>query len=142
MITYKTTEKTGSNLIRLNPSKSRGLNYLKAEIIPPSVNSYWRSAFKGGKIMHYVSKEGKAFKSALSLIARANKFKLLQGDVVLKYKLFCKKQGRKDLDNTLKAIQDALEGIAYENDKQIKKIEAEKISNAGWDGIEIEVKEI
>jgi len=135
-------KQTGSNSTRLNLSKSRGLNYLKAEIIPPSVNSYWRSAFKGGRIMHYVSKEGKAFKSALSLIARANKFRMLQGDVVLRYRLYCKKQGRKDLDNTLKAVQDALEGIAYENDKQIKRIEAEKISYAGWDGIEIEVKEI
>jgi len=142
MITYKTTEKTGSNLIRLNPSKSRGLNYLKAEIIPPSVNSYWRSAFRGGRIIHYISKEGKAFKEALAFYAKANKFRMLQGDVVLRYKLYCKKQGRKDLDNTLKAIQDALEGIAYENDKQIKRIEAEKISFAGWDGIEIEVKEI
>ena len=132
----------GSNSMRLNLSKSRELNYLKAEIIPPSVNSYWRSAFRGGRIIHYVSKEGKAFKNALSLIARANKFKLLKGDVILKYKLYCKKQGRKDLDNTLKAVQDALEGIAYENDKQIKRIEAEKISNAGWDGIEITVEEV
>ena len=118
------------------------MNYLRAHIIPPSVNSYWRSAFRGGRIIHYVSKEGKAFKETLAFYARVNKFKLLKGDVVLRYKLFCKKQGRKDLDNTLKAVQDALEGIAYENDKQIKKIEAEKISNAGWDGIEIEVKEI
>jgi crossover junction endodeoxyribonuclease RusA len=132
----------GSNSMRLNLSKSRGLNYLKAEIIPPSVNSYWRSVLRGGRIIHYVSKEGKAFKNALSLIARANKFKLLKGDVILKYKLYCKKQGRKDLDNTLKAVQDALEGIAYENDKQIKRIEAEKISNAGWDGIEITVEEV
>ncbi len=117
-------------------------NYLKAPLIPPSVNSYWRSAYKGGRIIHYISKAGREFKNALALLAKVNKFKVLEGDVVLEYTLYCKKQGRKDLDNTLKAIQDALEGIAYKNDKQIVEIRAKKVRNAGWDGIEIRVSSL
>jgi len=116
-------------------------NYLKCDLIPPSVNVYWRGAYRGGRIIHYLSSEAKTFKRALALLARAKNFTVFKGDVILEYKLYCKKKGKKDLDNTLKAIQDALEGISYENDKQIKKIIAEKIEFCGWDGIEIRVIE-
>lgn len=52
-----------------------------------------------------------------------------------------KEKGRKDLDNTLKVIQDALEGIAYNKDSQIVKIDAVKVRNAGFDGFDIIIEE-
>ncbi len=62
-------------------------------------------------------------------------------DVVLYYKLYCTKKGRMDLDNTFKAIQDSLEGVAFENDKQITEIHASKIKFAGFDGFDIDIIE-
>jgi Holliday junction resolvase RusA-like endonuclease len=72
---------------------------------------------------------------------KANKFKLTQNDCVLEYTLYCKAKGRSDLDNTFKAIQDALNGIAYEDDKQIVKIIAQKYRNCGYDGFDLKVYE-
>ena len=63
-------------------------------------------------------------------------------DVKLIYTLYCDKKGRSDLDNTFKAIQDSLEGVCFENDKQITEIDAKKIRNCGFDGFDIEVKKL
>lgn len=62
-------------------------------------------------------------------------------EVILYYTLYCDKKGRSDLDNTFKAIQDSLEGIAFENDKQITEIHAKKVRFAGFDGFDIKVVE-
>lgn len=89
-----------------------------------------------------MTKEGLNFKRALSLLAKVKKFKLIEGDCSLEYILYCRKKGRTDLDNTLKAIQDSLEGIAYNNDSQIVEIIARKVRNAKRDGFSIIVRKV
>ncbi len=106
-------------------------------IIPPTVNHLYHTFVQGGKIRRVKTKEGKDFINALSLVAKANKFKKTDNDCVLEYTLYCKAKGRSDLDNTFKAIQDALNGIAYEDDKQIVKIIATKVRNSGFDGFDL-----
>ena len=116
------------------------INSLECDLIPPSVNHLYQTYSKNGRIIRTMTKEGLQFKKALSLLAKAKKFKLIEGDCSLEYTLYCSKKGRTDLDNTLKAIQDSLEGIAYKNDSQIVEIVARKIRNSNKDGFHIVVR--
>ena len=73
-------------------------------------------------------------------MARAKRIECTDQPVELVFIWYCKKGCRGgDLDNRLKVILDALEGIVYENDKQVVKITAEKVLNAGMDKAKIEV---
>lgn len=49
---------------------------------------------------------------------------------------------RMDLDGSLKCIFDSLQGIAYKNDNQIKKIEAEIVKHKTIVGFDIIIEEI
>ncbi|WP_157351241.1 RusA family crossover junction endodeoxyribonuclease [Aliarcobacter butzleri] len=118
------------------------INSLECDLIPPTVNHLYTTYSKNGKIIRTVTKEGRAFKKALSLLAKAKKFKLIEEDCSLEYTLYCSKKGRTDLDNTLKAIQDSLEGVAYKNDSQIVEILARKIRNSKKDGFSIVVRKV
>ncbi len=46
---------------------------------------------------------------------------------------------RGDLDNSLKVLLDALKGVAYVDDKQVKKIVAEQFDDPSNPRVEIEV---
>jgi len=108
--------------------------------IVPSVNRYYRHTRDG---RHYISPEGKAFKEKLGWLARAKKVKCTDQPVELVFVWYCKKGCRGgDLDNRLKVILDALEGIVYENDKQVVKISAEKKIHQGRDFSFIKVLEL
>ena len=118
------------------------MNILECNLMPPTVNHLYKTYSKNGKIIRTMTSEGKEFIRALSLLAKSKKFELIKEDCSLEYVLYCKKKGRSDLDNTLKAIQDALEGIAYVNDSQIVEIMAKKVRNAKRDGFSIIVKKV
>lgn len=66
-----------------------------------------------------LSKEWRDYKATVAEICQAYKITPLLGDVFMSIKWYrARKQG--DCDGKIKAVQDALEGWAYENDKQIK----------------------
>lgn len=104
---------------------------------PISANRYWRN-MRGRMIK---SKEAQDFCNDVKEIAAYGKAKLINGDVAINVTLHpkTKKNGQAsavccDLDNTLKVVIDALQGVAYANDKQIKSIFAcvgEPIPNGG-----------
>ena len=105
--------------------------------IVPSVNRYWRHTREGH---HYISCEGRAFKERLQWMAAAKRVRMIEGAVELHFTWYCKKKCRGgDLDNRLKVILDALEGIVYKDDKQVVRIVAEKVMDAGRDGARVEV---
>jgi Holliday junction resolvase RusA-like endonuclease len=93
---------------------------------PPSVNRYWKS-FRGRVVL---SKEGRQYKVAVAekcagigiALVPAGKFVSVSLDVHRPRKIG-------DLDNTMKAIFDALQGIAYENDSQIVEIFARRFDD-------------
>ena len=96
---------------------------------PVSANRYWRIA----QNRHYHSKEALAYRRDVALIAlRGGYAKPYQGDVVVRLAL-CPELTRKgvasktrlDLDNCLKVALDALQGVAFSNDKQVVKLIAE-----------------
>jgi crossover junction endodeoxyribonuclease RusA len=94
-----------------------------------STNRYWRT-FRG---MTVVSKEAKAYKQEAGLRARlAGLREPIVGPVQLVIRLLPKmtkkgeaSQVRCDLDNIMKVAIDALNGIAYKDDKQVVRILAE-----------------
>ena len=89
---------------------------------PISVNRYWK--FWQGSPR--VSKEAKAYKQEVALIAKIAGANPVDGDVKVTIVLHPKQnqdgspsRTRMDLDNTQKVALDALNGIAYMDDKQI-----------------------
>jgi len=112
---------------------------------PVSANRYWRIS----KNRLYRSKEAMAYKQEIGLIANLMLKKIITGDVrvclTLHPKLTVKKTASKtriDLDNVIKVALDALNGIAYKDDKQVIEIFA-KIGTAILDGgLTIEIEEV
>ena len=89
---------------------------------PISTNRYWRT-FRG---MTVVSEEAKAYKKQVAQIAQLSGCIKHNGNVSIDITLYPKrnKDGsaskvRLDLDNCLKVVLDALQGVAYNNDKQV-----------------------
>ena len=63
---------------------------------------------------------------------------MLTGAVGLTFKWYINHNRRSDLDNRLKVLLDSLTGIAYEDDKQVVEINAQKIKS-DFNGLEVEV---
>jgi len=90
---------------------------------PPSVNHYWRSV--GGRVL--ISKEGRAFRRKVCAILNRVRAEPMDGDLAIEIVVYPPDRRRRDVDNVLKSLLDALEkGGAYENDSQIKRLTIEK----------------
>ncbi len=87
--------------------------------LPPSANRYWRLA-KGRLI---VSDEASDYKRTVAMLARCDGVKLLTGPVAVTVGVYRARRAG-DLDNRLKCLLDAMQGIFYENDSQIVEIHA------------------
>ena len=97
---------------------------------------------EGNPATHIKKKE---FKQEIQKgISRFRKERLIKGDVAVKM-VFWLKEGkgnndRKDLDNLIKTVLDALSGTIYEDDKQVVEIRAKKELNSFLEGVSIWVK--
>lgn len=111
---------------------------------PPSANDYWRTAVitppgEHPRAVTYVSEDAKAYKR--EVLRRNCQLEPLRGPVRFTATVYRpRKVG--DLLNRDKVLCDALEGIAYQNDKQI--IEAHFYLRDSKDNprVEVEVEEI
>lgn len=92
--------------------------------LPPSVNHYWRSvpATRNRRARVLISEGGRIFKRSCQLAALAQVRKPLETDLSLAAVVYFQNR-RRDLDNCLKPLLDALQGAAYLNDRQIAHIE-------------------
>ena len=95
---------------------------------PVSANRYWR-IFKGRPVL---SAEARAYRQLAAVKAMAQKIQPIAGPVSVHVALCPEltKKGeasktRLDLDNCLKVALDALQGVAFSNDKQVVKLIAE-----------------
>lgn len=88
---------------------------------PPSVNTYWRS---NGK-RRYISPAGVKFTEEVSLVVKMQKPKTFADkQVAISVMIHPRSKRKFDLDNTLKAILDALmKAGMYDDDSQIEYIE-------------------
>lgn len=106
-------------------------------ISPPSVNNYWL----GSGRKRYVSKRAVEFKRALAQVAKASGVKPTQNKVSLNIR-WCRKDKRhRDIDNILKPILDALNGIAYIDDSQVAELSVFKTQDT-QESLEIIIKEL
>lgn len=87
--------------------------------IGPSANRYWR-VFRN---MVVVSAEAKAYKQQVKIIGLQQRVRSLGGPIAVTIKVFRPAKMR-DLDNNLKVIMDALQGVLFDNDSQIVEIHA------------------
>ena len=87
---------------------------------PPSVNHYYRRV--GHRTI--ISREGRAYRKEVCTILRSLHVRTLEGDLQLVIDAYPPDKRRRDLDNILKSMIDALQhGGAYKDDSQIKDFE-------------------
>jgi crossover junction endodeoxyribonuclease RusA len=83
---------------------------------PPSINHYWRHA--RGK--HYISAEGKAYRDTVRDVLAAGRAQTLSGRVAVTIVANPPDRRKRDLDNVLKALLDALTHAGlWTDDEQI-----------------------
>lgn len=85
---------------------------------PPSANRWWRN-FRGRMVL---SKEARDYKKMVA----GYPLKPLKGRVRIRI-TWERKRKSGDLDKRLGVLLDALQGVAYKNDKDIVKLEAERV---------------
>jgi crossover junction endodeoxyribonuclease RusA len=91
---------------------------------PPSVNHYWRMV---GRRM-VVSREGRRFRERVAATLAALGVRPLDGPLAVEIELYPPDRRRRDVDNTQKALLDALEkGRAYHDDSQIVDLRTRKL---------------
>lgn len=96
---------------------------------PPSANAYWRT-FRGQVKQ---SAQGRLYKELVERLLRARVPSLMTGPLNITMDIFrpapthanfAKSQAR-DLDNNNKVLLDALQGVLFENDSQVYRLETE-----------------
>ncbi len=85
--------------------------------LPPSMNHYWRHV--GRKVL--VSADGRKYRTDCALRAVMQRPVLLECEVSVRGTVYMARAGC-DLDNRVKPILDALQGICYTNDSQVSEI--------------------
>lgn len=121
---------------------------------PPSANRYWRHS--GHAI--YRSEDAESFVEEVQWIAVAQKMRPLAGPVAVELRLhpvrpkdWAKREAenphlwqldvrRIDVDNCAKVLLDALQGIAFENDRQITTLHVQLATAIDGGGIAVRVQ--
>jgi crossover junction endodeoxyribonuclease RusA len=102
---------------------------------PPSINHYYRHTRNG----HFITREGRLYRSAV-IAAVGAIGKPLEGALALSVRLYMPDKRRRDIDNVLKALQDALQAAgAYYDDCQISLLCVQKRENIPGGACEVEL---
>jgi len=102
--------------------------------IPPSSNRYWRIDRRG---FVYLSEEAKAYKRDLAFIAGIKT--PIYSEVKVSVKVY-RPQRSGDLDNRLKILLDALQGVVFASDKQVSEIHAYRFEDKNRPRVEVEIE--
>lgn len=111
---------------------------------PPSVNHYWRHS----RGRHYISDEGKEYRRHVAMLfigeQDEHKHTTFTGRLAVTVTVYPPDKRRRDLDNTQKALLDALAfaGV-YEDDSQIDDLRVVRGPVcAAWPHVEVEIAEL
>lgn len=99
--------------------------------MPPSANRYWRHV--GGRV--YVSREARDYRELVAIIGAGADISLRTCDVRVEVTVR-RVHKRGDIDNYLKVLLDALQGVMYDDDKRIKEVSVKIIDvkrQPGWE---------
>lgn len=102
---------------------------------PPSVNAIWR-VFRNRIIK---AKAGREYAKRVQLEAQAQDAVPLDGPVFVSVTAY-RPQKRGDLDNTLKAAFDALNGVAWQDDSQVVELHALRLDDKTNPRLEVDVR--
>ena len=91
---------------------------------PPSVNSYWRSVRVGNRNQVLVSEAGRKFQAAVrNAVLLARCVKQYSGRLVVEVMLHPADKRKRDIDNCLKSLLDAMgKAGVYIDDSQIDRL--------------------
>ena len=87
----------------------------------------------------YTPPRTQAYEAMVGWHARVARVMLTEKPIILRVRAYTHTKNHGDIDNIAKAVADALIGIAYVDDKQVQRIEAEW--SLGEDRVEIEIEE-
>jgi crossover junction endodeoxyribonuclease RusA len=103
---------------------------------PPSSNRYWRT-YRGRTVK---SDEARKYQDEAGWCARVAGAEMLAGDVAMELKIYRPRKSG-DTSNRIKVLEDAMQGILYENDNQIVEIHAYRFDDSHSPRIELKVWE-
>lgn len=106
--------------------------------LPPSANRYWRTTVRAGFPHTYVSPEAKQYKALAYWTAKKQGAEPLDGEVIVRGTVYFPNR-RGDLDNRTKILLDALEGVAYHDDKQVWGIQWSRETDKTNPRVELEI---
>lgn len=91
---------------------------------PPSINHYYGRRPGGGV---YIKAAGNSFRSDVVTLCRLHKAKMQTGRLAMFIRAYPPDKRKRDLDNIVKAVQDALQVAGcYENDCQIDALNVQR----------------
>lgn len=102
--------------------------------LPPLGNRYWRMA----RNQIYQTKEAREYKRAVAAVGLAKRIAPLAGEVAVSIRVFRARRAG-DLDGYAKVLLDSLEGVCYENDRQIVEFHAARFDDKSNPRVEVEV---
>src|SRR5690606_2715083 len=102
---------------------------------PPSANRYWRHV--GRNVV--VRAEARKYRQGVKLRALTAGIRPLAGELVVSAGVY-RPQRRGDLDNTLKVVFDALNGVAWGDDSQVIEVHARRYDDRANPRIELSVE--
>jgi crossover junction endodeoxyribonuclease RusA len=105
---------------------------------PVSANRYWRSyATEQGTVRVVKTPEARVYQQKVFWLAKSQGIRKIKGNVRIRMYLY---GGRMDIDNAIKPTLDALQGAAYQNDRQVTSVSIERMADDGaGDRLEVEV---
>ena len=110
--------------------------------IPTLLNRLYTPICRNGKASLIKNKEAKEFIKLVQMEAIRQKIKIIEGDVSFKCDILIKDRKNYDIDSVLKLLFDSLNGIAYEDDKQIVELIMRKHIDSEYDGLNISIESV
>lgn len=117
----------------LSPPTTLALPY------PPSVNHYWRRV--GARTL--ISREGRRYRARVASLLASRRAEPLRGSLYVHVAVHPPDFRRRDLDNAMKALLDALaHGGVYEDDGQIDRLEIDRCGVVPDGKVVVRIEEI
>lgn len=109
-------------LTAVHAIQAEGAHIIRNLPLPPSMNRIWHPGVnKKGQLRIYRSKEVKQYKHDLGWLVKAAGVRCIDGDAMVAVVCFIYR-AKGDVDNYAKVLLDSLQGVFYENDRQVRTI--------------------